>query len=158
MKPQREAPSTAQLVSGAVAVLEKVPVAAFSLADLLLSHCAQKPEREEAVMGCLLDRLAPDGESSAAEPAEGTLLATAHLLAVLCDASAAMRIAGVRQGRLPVTVLYNKHVKTTHTTWDTAIWSCGWGMHRMQHLAQDLLSQHHLQVWCRRHWISWKRG
>ena len=104
MKPQRHAPSTEQLVSGAVAVLEKVPIAAFSLTDLLLSHCAQKPERGEAVMACLLDRLAPTGDSSAAtEPAEGTLLATAHLLAVLCDASAPMRIAGVRKGMLPVT-------------------------------------------------------
>ena len=93
-----------------MAVLEKVPVAAFSLADLLLSHCAQKSEREEAVMGCLLDRLAHSGEgSSAAEPAEGTLLATAHLLAVLCDASAAMRIAGVRQGGLPVSAGDTKH-------------------------------------------------
>ena len=101
VKPQRQAPSTDQLVSGAVAVLKKVPVAAFSLADLLLSHCAQKPEREEAVMACLLDRLAPAGEAApAAEPAEGTLLAAAHLLAVLCDASPAMRLAGVRKGGL----------------------------------------------------------
>lgn len=54
VKPPRAAPSTEQLVSGAVAVLEKVPVAAFSLADLLLSHAGKDTEREAAVMSSLL--------------------------------------------------------------------------------------------------------
>ena len=54
VKPPRAAPSTEQLVSGAVAVLEKVPVAAFSLADLLLSHAGKDTECEAAVMSSLL--------------------------------------------------------------------------------------------------------
>ena len=54
VKPPRAAPSTEQLVSGAVAVLEKVPVAAFSLADLLLSHAGKDTGRESAVMSSLL--------------------------------------------------------------------------------------------------------
>ena len=121
VKPQRQAPSTDQLVSGAVAVLEKVPVAAFSLADLLLSHCAQKPEREEAVMACLLDRLAPAGAAPpAAQPAEGTLLATAHLLAVLCDASPAMRLAGVRRGGLSLLHQPSHTVRQPAVDWEAS--------------------------------------
>ncbi len=54
VKPPRAAPSTEQLVSGTVAVLENVPVAAFSLADLLLSHAGKDTERGTAVMNSLL--------------------------------------------------------------------------------------------------------
>jgi hypothetical protein len=54
VKPPRAAPSTEQLVSGAVSVLEKVPIAAFSLADLLLSHAGKDMGCESAVMSSLL--------------------------------------------------------------------------------------------------------
>lgn len=99
VKLKSEAPSSEQLVSGAVSILQKVPVAAFSLADLLISHCGQKPEREEAVASCLLERLEHDKEAAPAEKSSHeSLLAAAHLLAVLCDASPSMRIAAIEKG------------------------------------------------------------
>ena len=56
--PHHSAPSTEQLVDGAVAILEQVPNLAFPLADLLTSHSvhdARKPDR--AIMARLLQRL-----------------------------------------------------------------------------------------------------
>ena len=94
MKPQRDGPSTEELVRGAVAVLEKVPSAAHSLAELLLAHCAGKPEHAQALMACLAARLARQDPP----PPPEALLATAHLAAVLCDMSVPIRIAGVNAG------------------------------------------------------------
>ena len=96
MKPPRNGPSTEELVRGAVAVLEKVPSAAHSLAELLLAHCAGRPERAQALMACLAARLA---RRDAPPPPHEPLLAAAHLAAVLCDMSVPMRIAGVTAGR-----------------------------------------------------------
>ena len=96
VKPQREGPSTEELVRGAMAVLEKVPTAAHSLAELLLAHCAGRRERAQALMACLTARLAQ--QEPPALPHEA-LLAAAHLAAVLCDMSVPMRIAGVDAGR-----------------------------------------------------------
>ena len=95
VKPQRDGPSTEELVCGAVAVLEKVPSAAHSLAELLLAHCAGRPERAQALMACLAARLARQDPP----PTPEALLATAHLAAVLCDMSVPVRIAGVSAGR-----------------------------------------------------------
>lgn len=101
LKPKNEAPSTEQLVDGAVSVLEQVPSAAFSLADLLKSHSAQQGRREdEAVLTRLLQRLHSAesfAETVAARPAVG-LLAPAHLLALLCDEDPGMRRAGAKTG------------------------------------------------------------
>ncbi len=101
LKPKNEAPSTEQLVDGAVSVLEQVPTAAFSLADLLKSHSAQQGRREDgAVIARLLQRL-HSGDSFAetvcGQPAV-SLLAPAHLLALLCDDDPGMRRAGAKTG------------------------------------------------------------
>ena len=97
VKPQREGPSTEELVRGAMAGLEKVPTAAHSLAELLLAHCVGRREHAQALMACLAARLA-QREPADALPHEA-LLAAAHLAAVLCDMSVPMRIAGVDAGR-----------------------------------------------------------
>ena len=108
MKPQREGPSTEELVCGAVAVLEKVPTAAHSLAELLLAHCAGKPERAQALMACLAARLAHWEPHLLPHEAQ---LAAAHLAAVLCDMSVPMRIAGVNAGgRGPSFIMQRLHV------------------------------------------------
>ncbi|CAL8470976.1 g10518 [Coccomyxa elongata] len=107
LKPKNEAPSTEQLVDGAVSVLEQVPSAAFSLADLLKSHSTQQSRREdEALLTRLLQRL-HSGDSFAETVRSRppvSLLGPAHLLALLCDQDPGMRRAAGKTG-LPTVAL-----------------------------------------------------
>lgn len=108
LKPKNEAPSTEQLVDGAVSVLEQVPNAAFSLADLLKSHSTQQSRREdEALLTRLLQRL-HSGDSFAETVRSRppvSLLAPAHLLALLCDEDPGMRRAAGKTGARHILVL-----------------------------------------------------
>lgn len=110
-------------MDGAVSVLKKVPNAAFSLADLLKSHSAQQAHKEDgAVMAQLLQRL-HSGESFADTvrscPA-ASLLAPAHLLALLCDEDPAMRNAGAKEGALTSQTLSSTASKCHHMPYRAA--------------------------------------
>ena len=113
VKPQRDGPSTEELVCGAVAVLEKVPSAAHSLAELLLAHCTGRPERAQALMACLAARFT---RQESPPPPHKPLLAAAHLAAVLCDMSVPMRIAGVDAGRRGLCSISNAKLSVVSTT------------------------------------------
>lgn len=109
LKPKNEAPSTEQLVDGAVSVLEQVPSAAFLLADLLKSHSTQQSRREdEALLMRLLQRL-HSGDSYAETVRSRppvSLLGPAHLLALLCDEDPGMRRAAGKTGAPQFPVLH----------------------------------------------------
>lgn len=100
LKPKPEALTTQQLVDGAISVIDRVPNAVFSVADLLTSHIKQsKPEEQNALVEGLLSHLrGPTGAADAVRDRSRSLLAPAHLLAVLCADEAPLHDIVLHEG------------------------------------------------------------
>lgn len=95
-----EVPSAEQLVDGAVAIAESSSGTVFSLSSLLSTLCSHEDGRDRTmVIARLLHHLrGPPGVSLDARAA-GSLLAPAHLLAVLATDDVAAREAAQKEGK-----------------------------------------------------------
>ena len=92
-----QVPDPEDLARGALAVLVKVPAAAFALTDLLASVCNGDGDHARgAVVGYLVDTLR--GGGIATSDMHSNLLAPAHLLALLMAQDAATRSMATQKG------------------------------------------------------------
>lgn len=101
-----QVPKPVDLVGRAVAVLEKMPVAAFSITDLLITLCNRNEGEDRGlVLMYLISNLKEDGSAAAAVKLNPSRLnARAHLLAVLLSESPQCREAAAEKGVIEVCV------------------------------------------------------